>query len=629
MKIKKIRIKNYRSIMDSGDIYLYDKVTILAGKNESGKTTILEAIEDFDINRKIRPDAKPIWDIKANPEILITFILLKNEVNQILGVKNDKGNSSEIIELELIKAFPDVYSFSDHSKKWFEDKETLNSIELLNRINEEISKLGTINKKYQGIIDSFPDLPLIDNIDIYINALSQYKQKITISLNNITDELDKKSINESLTKLDSIAQEIKEASLIFSKFLENTKKLIPHFVYFVSFDNSLPFEIPLSEASKNKAVTNFAELAGIDFEFLLNANNDSQSKMNYLNTKSATITGDFLDYWNQEKIEIKAQLSGNNLMFGFVEQGKDEIFKMEQRSKGFQWFLSFYIQSNLSDDKKGQHYLLVDEPGLYLHAKAQRDVLSVLEKRSNEVPVIFSTHSPYLIEPDKLNRVQLVFKDKKNGTIVESKLHKISDKETLTPILTAIGLELTSGILNTEKFLNVIVEGPSDFYYYNAFKKIFGNKNLNFIYGGGSGNMPKIGTILHGWGCQVIYLFDNDQGKKDGEKNLTTNWLVDKSQIEVITKKPSSNDIRIEDLFTLEDFVKYVLLEDEAKKYTINNSEYVKKNKFDKVLLAKNFLSSIEDIKVNISKTTKDNFKKVFNLLEPIFKNEPKNNTLI
>jgi predicted ATP-dependent endonuclease of OLD family len=316
-------------------------------------------------------------------------------------------------------------------------------------------------------------------------------------------------------------------------------------------------------------------------------------------------------------------------MFGFVEQGKDEIFKMEQRSKGFQWFLSFYIQSNLSDDKKGQHYLLVDEPGLYLHAKAQRDVLSVLEKRSNEVPVIFSTHSPYLIEPDKLNRVQLVFKDKKNGTIVESKLHKISDKETLTPILTAIGLELTSGILNTEKFLNVIVEGPSDFYYYNAFKKIFGNKNLNFIYGGGSGNMPKIGTILHGWGCQVIYLFDNDQGKKDGEKNLTTNWLVDKSQIEVITKKPSSNDIRIEDLFTLEDFVKYVLLEDEAKKYTINNSEYVKKNKFDKVLLAKNFLSSIEDIKVNISKTTKDNFKKVFNLLEPIFKNEPKNNTLI
>jgi hypothetical protein len=63
------------------------------------------------------------------------------------------------------------------------------------------------------------------------------------------------------------------------------------------------------------------------------------------------------------------------------------------------------------------------------------------------------------------------------------------------------------------------------------------------------------------------------------------------------------------------------LLEDETKKYTINNSEYVKKNKLDKVLLAKNFLSSIEDSKVNISITTKDNFKKVFNLLEPLFKN--------
>ena len=112
------------------------------------------------------------------------------------------------------------------------------------------------------------------------------------------------------------------------------------------------------------------------------------------------------------------------------------------------------------------------------------------------------------------------------GTIVESKAHKVSDKETLTPILTAIGLELTSGITNQDKLNNVIVEGPSDWYYFMAFRTILDMNDVNFIYGGGSGNMPHVGTILQGWGCKVLYLYDNDQGKRDGKRNLSKKWRV-------------------------------------------------------------------------------------------------------
>ena len=66
--------------------------------------------------------------------------------------------------------------------------------------------------------------------------------------------------------------------------------------------------------------------------------------------------------------------------------------------------------------------------------------------------------------------------------------------------------------------------------------------------------MPVVGTILQGWGCSVIYLYDNDKGKKDGEKNLTKNWLVTKELIEAISKDKGS----IEDIFSIEDFKKYV-----------------------------------------------------------------------
>jgi len=84
MKLKKFKITNYKSIADSGDCYLTDTITILAGKNESGKTSILEALEDFDTDNKIRETAKPIKSPDAIPEISITFIVEKDTIKDFL-----------------------------------------------------------------------------------------------------------------------------------------------------------------------------------------------------------------------------------------------------------------------------------------------------------------------------------------------------------------------------------------------------------------------------------------------------------------------------------------------------------------------------------------------------------------
>jgi len=78
VKIKKFRIKNYKSIVDSGDCYLAEGITILAGKNESGKTSILEALEISISDKQIRDTARPIRHPEATPEISITFDVDKN-----------------------------------------------------------------------------------------------------------------------------------------------------------------------------------------------------------------------------------------------------------------------------------------------------------------------------------------------------------------------------------------------------------------------------------------------------------------------------------------------------------------------------------------------------------------------
>ncbi len=259
--------------------------------------------------------------------------------------------------------------------------------------------------------------------------------------------------------------------------------------------------------------------------------------------------------------------------------------------------------------------ILIDEPGLFLHAKAQEDILGKLEDSAKEVQLIFSTHSPYLLEADQLNRVRLIHRTNEKGTQIENKVHALADKETLTPILTAIGLELNAGISALDKKNNVIVEGPSDVFYLNAFKKILNKDSVNFIFGGGAGNMPFVGTILHGWGGKVIYLYDNDQGKKDGEKNLKDNWLVSKDLILSVLGTAGS----IEDIFSPSDFKKF-MLNDASKTYTGTNTEYVKKAKLDKVLLAKKFLETCQNgISISLDTTTMDNINKLIENIEGKF----------
>ncbi|GAI96798.1 unnamed protein product, partial [marine sediment metagenome] len=153
---------------------------------------------------------------------------------------------------------------------------------------------------------------------------------------------------------------------------------------------------------------------------------DKQRRRNLLRGHSAVLSGDFMNYWGQDKLTLVAETDADNLLLGVEEEGKTQLFKVEQRSKGLQWFLSFYLRLNARQEDI--NIILIDEPGLYLHAKAQQDVLKVLEKISEKVQVIFSTHSPYLIDADRLDRVRLLLKDKKNGTRVENKIQILTQE---------------------------------------------------------------------------------------------------------------------------------------------------------------------------------------------------------
>jgi len=594
MKIIKFRIKNYKSIVDSGDCYLSEKLTILAGKNESGKTSILEALEDFHQDKEIREEARPIKG-DGIPEVSISFMLLDSDIKEI--------DRTDVIPKETTITLTKKLG----SKAYTLDSDSRKQLELPNIYEVSKKEILSSIKRIEGALKASGVSVVFPKFDK--QKLSEYKAEVVAfksqnsSLNDILPDVQK--IEDSS---DNFYEREKQVTGFINEFV---KSHLPYFILFSSFDDEFPKSIPIANLATNEWAQDLEQVSDFSIEKMSSTN--QQAQVNHENSVNVDFTKKFEKYWTQDKIKLQVKKDGPDLNFWIVEN--NESYFPSQRSKGQQWYLSFYIKIVARLQEGKPNIILIDEPGLYLHAKAQKDLLQVLLEYTNDNPVVFSTHSPYLITEDNLENIRLIEKTTK-GTKILGKIHAhpTADKETLTPILTAIGLGINDSITNLDQKNNVVVEGPEDVFYLRAFKELE-NKTLkaNFINGGGASNMGIVGAILEGWGADVHYLYDNDQGKKDGIKNLKA-WRVLPELIKSVLKK---DDTTIVDIFSVEDF-KNLVLENPALSYSSSNSEYIKglKPKPDKVLLARKFLQKARAGSVALSQATKQNIILLFKEIE-------------
>lgn len=610
MILLKFRIKNYKSIEDSGDCYFSDKLTILAGKNESGKTSVLEALADFHENNEIRGEAYRNDD--TIPEVSVSFNLSPDEISELIqnaGFSNNL-NLNDNTTITLTK-------FYKKNKDYFLDQESRSKLNLQSRYTEI---KNAVLKKLTAIENSLKK----NNIKINSPVLQkQLLKDFIVELKTFRDGLlSNAQISQEVVLL--ITNSIDEIDVLITEYYDNesnTSKFIsqfissklPYFILFSSFDDKFPQSIPLHEMEDNEWAQDLEEVTSFRIKKFKSASD--QERRNHQEYVNAEFSNKFKKYWTQDDIKLQIEKDGDIAKFWIVENGRQ--FHPHQRSKGQQWYLSFYIKvvANMGESK--HNVILIDEPGLYLHAKAQKDLLLILSEHSNRYPVIFSTHSPYLITEDNLENIRLVEKNIQGSKILgKIHAHSKADKETLTPILTAIGLGVNDSITNLDQKDNIVVEGPEDIFYLQAFKLLNNESHpSNFINGGGAPNMGVVGTILEGWGANVYYLFDNDQGKKDGIKNLKK-WKVFPDMIKTVLKEDNKT---IADILSSEDFKKYVL-ENSSLKSKLSNSEYIKKNKLEKVLLARKFLQKSKSGLVSLDDISKANIKNLFDVIT--FKNE-------
>ncbi|MEK4940632.1 endonuclease [Bacillus pseudomycoides] len=632
MKVEWVRIKNFRSIKDTGKLYIDSNLTVLAGQNESGKSNILRALEAFSSNKFSSKNYPEGIDKNINsPTVEVCFKVNLSTLKPYLRKKNDyykaKGDISftYIVKKDLARNKQITYGTIQNV---FLNLIPLGILkDLINNLTQDTEKynfprsmVNELYRKVQILLDGTASEELLIVLEDIANKL--------VVLLNIEHELGEERLEfyipereERLIPNDIIepaVQVLQTIDLIVREYHELEKKLsIPKFIMMDSFEKLLPDSIRMLNGDEEdiwfRYVYTALELNGKTNLFEI-PNRDLRRRIERFSNEITTL---FQRVYTQSSIQLELDIGMQNVLNLYIYDPDSDIdFFPSQRSKGFQWFLSFFFAINAV--KEEQNIILIDEPGPYLHPKAQKDVLKALEIITESNQIIFTTHSPYLIDPNSLERIRLVIRGEDNHTTIENRIHAptVANQDVYTPIITAIGLDL-SGSFGTFGEYNTIVEGISDYYYLECMKKHITNIDefgeMRFIPSIGASQIDKLASLLIGWGVQFKVLLDNDKAGETERKELEQKLFLSEEQIVFVSDEPG---FAIEDLFSKEDFLQHVRpdLKISERDEQLKNSNLLRGN--SKALIAKMFKEKAQKEKdLKFTPQTIDNFTKLFHKL--------------
>lgn len=248
------------------------------------------------------------------------------------------------------------------------------------------------------------------------------------------------------------------------------KPNLPKFMYYDDY-YMLPSRVSLDDisslstnSSADKTAKALLELADIDIDKVVNAT-DYEDFIAELEATQLIITDELFKYWTTnknlkilfgiDKVEKTDPGNGARIVDHVLDirvqnQRSGVSLPLANRSKGFNWFFSFLVWfMKIQENRNDTYILLLDEPGLNLHAKAQNDLLRFLSDLADNYQIIYTTHSPFMIETEHLNQVRTVL-EKDDGTHISECLQE-KDPNTLFPLQAALGYTIAQNLFVSEK----------------------------------------------------------------------------------------------------------------------------------------------------------------------------------
>lgn len=559
MKLIAFRVQNYKKIRDTGWISVHD-LTAFVGKNEAGKSALFRGLS------KLNPSDGEKYDgLKEFPRRRYTDEFEQQDWPVVSGKFELDDSDREQLAGECSELADIRHVICTRHYSWkldidFEPQPSIRSLlrsdfkAALEKIREEVSNLTAPEGKGDAL--GAMKNALLQSLSGLVNQQSQRNQndivpKVDVQplVNAIASQANEEWQKELLRQIKEKADDIlKRAS--FGDELNRAKQWVgsnlPKFIYFDRYDVidsavHLPsFVQQLNQnptAPRVRTTRCLFEYVGLDIKRLASlgrhqpGQNPDENIRRYVDDRaiqfssaSSAMTTKFQDWWEQRRHKFRYQADGDYFRIWVSDDLDPSEIELDQRSLGMQYFFSFFTVFLV--EAQGAHQkaiLLLDEPGLHMHGTAQAKVVKFLEKLSQENQTMYTTHSPFMVDADHLERVRIVY-EADDGTTKVSEDVWPRDKDALFPLQAGLGYQLVQSLFIGKRQL--IVEGITDYWILKAFDQVLrkrGNASLRndvvIVPSAGLSKLFPLASMLIGHDVEVVALLDGDEpGRKEGKK---------------------------------------------------------------------------------------------------------------
>ncbi|WP_445218178.1 AAA family ATPase [Bradyrhizobium sp. Pa8] len=571
MQLKWFHVRDFQSVRDSGRVTV-SEITALVGKNEAGKSTLLKAL--YKLN--------PVVPADANFDVTTDYPRMDVE-DYRHAVEAGKRKTAVPIQACYSLDAEEIAAISE----MFGD-------ECVTNLEISFSKDYDNNRTYSFAADSAKGLEhLIREADLS-DQIKEALKGAAMTADGLTAILQAQEQTAEVTRLLNLLAEVKKLNLsgyIYSKILKPRR---PQFLYFDEYYQMTGHENiealmqreaanPSQLKPSDHPLLGLIRLARLKLPELINPASTIELKSK-LEGASNHLTRQVLKYWSQNRhlrmtFDVRPgrpgdpanMRQGTNIWGGVYDTRHQVTTELGSRSRGFVWFFSFLAW--YSDVKRGDEpmILLLDEPGLTLHAKAQHDLLRYFETELKGAhQLIYTTHSPFMIDPEHFDRVRIV-QDKSidpeldadgitEGTQVLEDIFAAS-ADSLFPLQGALGYELHQTLFVGPYTL--VVEGAADLLFLQAMSAILQEDKRTGLDSrwtitpvGGAAKVPTFVALLGAQKSMTIAtLIDSQSTDQQKIEGLYREKLLKKANVLTFADFTKTSEADIEDMFGAEFYV--------------------------------------------------------------------------
>ena len=626
MRLRKFRVRAFRCIHDSGEIKVGDLAAFI-GRNESGKTTILESLTLLNKNSKVSElDLCDEMSEELKSEIKVVegeFELTEKEV----GLVREKfPNLSDIKKIKIFRTQtnPEIqYDFGDIKISGEADRRINSWENFVEKIHNFVLaipnpiriKLDTtfLEGHAPRTRDAFNSIMAEFNNNVYLLA-SQEKQVVS-AWEQIYRDIDH--------TYDTLLIGTSERSAL-ENFIE--ERLHPRFVYFSDYKKILgnidldeflketrgvrPKGLEyVEEFDKAETVKNLFYLAELDMDKLEEVQNSPSRLIKLLHTASRKLTDRLNPAWKGDPIHVELRFNPGNILSVVISDiHRDGTVTntglLNRRAEGFKWTFSFIVNfaAETQRSELKEAILLLDEPARNLHPTQQRGISDLLKGLAGSNQILYATHSPFMIFDYTPGNLLVVELDKRKHLSHIYYDYWNADDSTLTPILYGLSRGLVESISDREIGSNsrpvIIVETMSDSMYLNAFDKFLKDPNLsmnplNIVPAYNKNSVLPLAIFYRNHGYNTFVLLDNTEISRQISTMLQTNGF--KSVQIIFFELAGQPKQAIEDIIIDEDYL-----------YAVNQTYAIKLRKEGYTNLTRN------DILARGKKSILDNLNEIW-----------------